>query len=58
MLGIKAVTPNYANYVTPGGSHCIIGSPNFYTTKVGDKPLVNWVNELITKTPTDVIARP
>ncbi len=58
LLGIKAVTPNYANYVAPGGSHCIIGSPNFYTTKVGDKPLVNWVKELISTTPADVIARP
>ncbi len=58
MLGIKAVTPNYANYVAPGNGHCIIGSPNFYTTKVGDKPLVNWVRQLITETPADVIARP
>jgi hypothetical protein len=58
MLGIKAVTPNYANYVIPGGSHCIIGSPAFYTTRVNNVPLTTWVNELITKTPADVIARP
>ncbi len=58
ILGIKAVSPNYANYVAPGGAHCIIGSPNFYTTRVNNKPLTEWVNELITKTPADVIARP
>jgi Pectinacetylesterase len=58
MLGIKAVTPNYANYVIPGGSHCIIGSPEFYTTRVNNVPLTAWVNELISKTPADVIARP
>ncbi len=56
--GIKAVAPNYANYVIAGNSHCIVNSPNFYTTRVNNVSLMQWVNELVSKTPADVIVKP
>jgi hypothetical protein len=59
LTDIKTAAPqNYSSYVAPGSSHCIITSPAFYTTRVKDVALVNWVRELISKTPADVIALP
>jgi Pectinacetylesterase len=59
LTDIKTAAPqNYSSYVAPGSGHCIIPSPAFYTTRVKDVALVNWVRELVTKSPSDVIALP
>lgn len=45
---IKQSAPNFYSYLAPGAQHCIIGRPEFYTTKVGDVTFADWVRKLVT----------
>ena len=39
------------SYVAPGASHTVLSSPKFYTETVEGVPLVDWVSDLIKRTP-------
>ncbi|HEU4740329.1 MAG TPA: pectin acetylesterase-family hydrolase [Meiothermus sp.] len=55
LAAIKQASPNFFSFVAPGGQHCVIPRPEFYTLKVGDTTLLEWVNKLVkTGNPGDV----
>ncbi len=47
LASIKQSAPNFYSYLAPGAKHCIIGRPEFYTTKVGDVSFAEWVRKLV-----------
>jgi len=47
LASIKQAAPNFYSYLAPGSQHCIIGRPEFYTTKVGDVSFADWVRKLV-----------
>ncbi|GEM83238.1 pectin acetylesterase-family hydrolase [Meiothermus hypogaeus] len=47
LAAIKQSAPNFYSYLAPGSQHCIIGRPEFYSTKVGDVSFADWVRKLV-----------
>ena len=48
---IEAAGVNLLSYISPGDSHTVIASPNFYVEEVNGVKLVDWVSALIGDTP-------
>lgn len=47
LAAIKQSAPNFYSYLAPGTQHCIIGRPEFYSTKVGEVSFADWVRKLV-----------
>ena len=47
MKAIRAEADNFRSYVPPGPMHCVIPYDFFYTRKVGDRLLTDWLTQLV-----------
>jgi hypothetical protein len=54
VAAIEAVNPNFTSYTAPGAQHCILNTPNLYTTTVGGVRMVDWVSRLLAGRPPSV----
>jgi len=44
---IRSANANFVSYTAPGTQHCVINRPEFYTTRVGNVLLTDWVRDLV-----------
>jgi hypothetical protein len=47
LASIKKAAPNTYSYLAPGSQHCVIPRPEFYTTRVGETALTDWLRQLV-----------
>jgi hypothetical protein len=48
---IEAGGVDLRSYIAPGDSHTVLGKPDFYTETVEGVPFVDWVADLVRRTP-------
>ena len=48
---IEAAGVDLRSYIAPGDSHTVLSKPDFYTETVNGVPLVEWVSDLVRRTP-------
>ncbi len=48
---IEAGGVDLRSFISPGDSHTVLSKPDFYTETVNGVPLVEWVSDLVRRTP-------
>jgi len=51
IFGIEKAAPGFRAFVSAGTDHCVVPFDSFYTEKVGNRKLVDWISDMINDKP-------